>query len=140
MEKELNHKIIISPSYCKTELMKIKNENPFLDFKIIDKKTIISQLCFEYDEKAILYLYRQGIRFENTIEIIESMYFIKEGISDKVDNLLKWKQELFKLGFIYKNKIYEEYYKTKEYIIYGYEKTDKEINLLKNIIRKIIML
>lgn len=46
----LNNSLIISNN--KKELLEIKKSNPFLNFKIINKKELFSNLFFHYDSKS----------------------------------------------------------------------------------------
>ena len=88
----LNNSLIISNN--KKELLEIKKSNPFLNFKIINKKELFSNLFFHYDSKANLYLYRKGILLDNTDEILNNLYFLKPNINSKIDNLISLKNEL----------------------------------------------
>lgn len=112
----LNNSLIISNN--KKELLEIKKSNPFLNFKIINKKELFSNLFFHYDSKANLYLYRKGILLDNTDEILNNLYFLKPNINFKIDNLISLKNELEQNKLLLKEDFYQDYLKNKKIILY----------------------
>lgn len=112
----LNNSLIISNN--KKELLEIKESNPFLNFKIINKKELFSNLFFHYDSKANLYLYRKGILLDNTDEILNNLYFLKPNINSKIDNLISLKNELEQNKLLLKEDFYQDYLKNKKIILY----------------------
>ena len=112
----LNNSLIISNN--KKELLEIKKSNPFLNFKIINKKELFSNLFFHYDSKANLYLYRKGILLDNTDEILNNLYFLKPNINSKIDNLISLKNELEQNKLLLKEDFYQDYLKNKKIILY----------------------
>ena len=112
----LNNSLIISNN--KKELLEIKKSNPFLNFKIINKKELFSNLFFHYDSKANLYLYRKGILLDNTDEILNNLYFLKPNINSKIDNLISLKNELEQNKLLLKEDFYQYYLKNKKIILY----------------------
>lgn len=112
----LNNSLIISNN--KKELLEIKKSNPFLNFKIINKKELFSNLFFHYDSKANLYLYRKGILLDNTDEILNNLFFLKPNINSKIDNLISLKNELEQNKLLLKEDFYQDYLKNKKIILY----------------------
>lgn len=112
----LNNSLIISNN--KKELLEIKKNNPFLNFKIINKKELFSNLFFHYDSKANLYLYRKGILLDNTDEILNNLFFLKPNINSKIDNLISLKNELEQNKLLLKEDFYQDYLKNKKIILY----------------------
>ncbi len=112
----LNNSLIISNN--KKELLEIRKNNPFLNFKIINKKELFSNLFFHYDSKANLYLYRKGILLDNTDEILNNLYFLKPNINSKIDNLISLKNELEQNKLLLKEDFYQDYLKNKKIILY----------------------
>lgn len=112
----LNNSLIISNN--KKGLLEIKKSNPFLNFKIINKKELFSNLFFHYDSKANLYLYRKGILLDNTDEILNNLYFLKPNINSKIDNLISLKNELEQNKLLLKEDFYQDYLKNKKIILY----------------------
>ena len=112
----LNNSLIISNN--KKELLEIKKNNPFLNFKIINKKELFSNLFFHYDSKANLYLYRKGILLDNSDEILNNLYFLKPNINSKIDNLISLKNELEQNKLLLKEDFYQDYLKNKKIILY----------------------
>ena len=132
MNELYKYDFVLAPSQFKDELISLKLSSLDNNFKIIDKNSLIKNLCFSYDDKAVLYLYRKGIKLKNTKSIIESMYFLKPNISSKVNELIKYKKELKELGYIKENYILRDYYKNKNILVIGYNENDKLLNLLKD--------
>lgn len=125
--RDLDGTIVLAPAHRKSGLLKLRSEHPELNFKIVDKRTLMQQLYFRYDDRAHLYLMRKGIRLENTGEILEAMYFASPGISAKTDELCTWREELLRLGFLQKDEPYEAYYQKQEFLVIGYPETDLEL-------------
>ena len=123
----LNNSLIISNN--KKELLEIKKSNPFLNFKIINKKELFSNLFFHYDSKANLYLYRKGILLDNTDEILNNLYFLKPNINSKIDNLISLKNELEQNKLLLKEDFYQDYLKNKKIILYDLD-LDIELKLI----------
>lgn len=133
-----NNKIIITNS--KDELLAIKKSNPFLNFKILTKKELFDNLFFHYDDTAKIYLFRKGMSFNNAGEILNNLFFLKENVSEKIDNLIKIKDELLKEKLLQQEYFYKEYLKKSKILIYNIP-YDKELQLVfssLNIIPQII--
>lgn len=123
----LDNKIIITNR--KSNLIKLRNEFPFLNFKILSEHELIENFFFTFDDRARIFLMRQGIRLENTDEILNSLYFLKPHISKKIDNLISIKNSLEKENLLIKNNFYKDFLKQKEVIIYQQSYT-KELKLI----------
>ena len=94
MNELYKYDFVLAPSQFKDELISLKLSSLDNNFKIIDKNSLIKNLCFSYDDKAVLYLYRKGILLDNTDEILNNLYFLKPNINSKIDNLISLKNEL----------------------------------------------
>ena len=125
----LNNSLIISNN--KKEILEIRKNNPSLNFKIINKKELFSNLFFHYDAKANLFLYRKGILLDNTDEILNDLYFLKPNINSKIDNLILIKKELENNNLLLKEDFYQDYLKNKKIILYDLD-LDSELNTVFN--------
>lgn len=122
--------IIICPNRVKTKYLNYRKENPFYNATFFSKEDLINNIIFSYDDRALLYLSRKGYLLENTTEMIKSMYFIKKGVSSKIDKLIELKEELFKEKLLTKNDFLISYLKNKKVIIEGYDESDLELNFI----------
>lgn len=125
----LNNKIIISNN--KEELIKYKLINPFLNFKIYSKNELFKKVFFSYDDKSLIYLYRLGYSFENSNEMLSSMYFLKKGISKKIDNLIEIKGKLESNNLLIKDDFFLSFIKNKSIILIN-QFNDKELKIIFN--------
>ncbi len=125
----LNNSLIISNN--KKEILEIRKNNPSLNFKIINKKELFSNLFFHYDAKANLFLYRKGILLDNTDEILNNLYFLRPNINSKIDNLILIKKELENNNLLLKEDFYQVYLKNKKIILYDLD-LDSELNTVFN--------
>ena len=69
-----NNKIIITND--KNELIQLRSINPFLNFKIMNKNELLEKIYFSFDDRARIFLHRLGHPYENTNEILSSLYFL----------------------------------------------------------------
>lgn len=120
--------IIISPRNKKNDILLATNPLK-KSIKIISKEELVENTFFSYDDRAIIHLMNKGISFNNAQEIIDNLYYVKP-INDKLNNLIRIKDELESLGLIYKNELYHHLFINKTVYIYGYSKYDLEIKEL----------
>ncbi len=73
---------IVHDNY-KTALLKIINESPLLNIKIITINELKKKLIFDYNEKTIYYVMREeNLSYKNAIEYIESLYYLTDELKN----------------------------------------------------------
>ena len=112
-----------------------KNKNLF-DIKVYSKEEIINKICLSYNKKTVYFLIKKyDMTYENALMYLDNMKYVKEKEynNEKLDYLVKLKQELIFLDLICENQNIECLKKYKMYI-YGYDYIDNfYINKLKEL-------
>ena len=123
--------IIVCPNEKKEELIKLFSSSLDYSIKYLSKNELISSLTFSYDDEAILYLLNKGYSFDNALEILNNLNFIKKG-NDKLDLLFSIKEELISNNLLKYRPLLKKQIENKKVYIYGYSKEDREITSLLN--------
>ena len=119
-----NNKIIITND--KNELIQLRSINPFLNFKIMNKNELLEKIYFSFDDRARIFLHRLGHPYENTNEILSSLYFLKEGVSSKVNHLLSLKKQLEQNNLLIKTPFFKKFFSKQNVLLYNLD-NDKEL-------------
>ena len=126
--------LIISNDFIKN---KILNTHKLLPIKFMYPSEFISNLYFSYDEKAILYLINKyGMKYEVAKNYLENLYYVDDIKYDieKLDFLVKIKQELRENNLLIYNENFNNYLKRVNIILYEVDINDfiiKSLNGLK---------
>ena len=123
--------LLIIPNEIKEEMiLKITSENNLLDIKYISLKELYKKF-FNYDIKAIYYLMdKYNFKYEVAKVYLDNMFYVKDDFDDdKLKLLLKLKDEV--KDYIIAKKI--DVYKNRNIVVYGYDLSNFDLNLLKKI-------
>lgn len=123
--------LLITPNEIKEEMiLKITSENNLLDIKYISLEELYKKF-FNYDIKAIYYLMNKyKFKYEVAKVYLDNMFYVKDDFDDdKLKLLLKLKKEVKE--YIITSRI--DIYKNRNIVVYGYELSKFDINLLKKI-------
>ena len=129
--------ILIVPNNVKTKVLEyIDTLDRLINIKIYSLNEIKEHLYFSYDEDAILYLMDKfHYKYEVSLTLIKNMYYVDNITysSDKLNNLVKLKQELMTLSLLKTDPLFFKCLKDKKLIVYGYDFLDKfDIDMLSS--------
>ncbi|MCM1443848.1 MAG: hypothetical protein NC096_00855, partial [Candidatus Amulumruptor caecigallinarius] len=116
--------LLIVPTNLKNKLI-FDLSNKLHNIKITTFNDIKNELYFSYDEKAIHFLMKEyNFKFDNAKIIIDNLYYVEDKSYniEKLDNLVKIKNELISNNLLIYNDLYKSYLKSKSIKIYGYTK------------------
>ena len=121
----LKSKTIIITNYVyKIDLLKkLDTSNKLLNIKFMTMKELINKFYFTYDERAIYYLMKEYNVPRDVAGIyLENIYFIenKKYNNEKLDLLVKIKNELTLNDLLIYDELFLEFLKDKEIIFYGF--------------------
>ncbi len=129
-----NDAIIICSKNSKEQLL--KSMKKLLNVKFFTMDEFIKNYCFDYDEKAILYLIKKyNIKYEIALEYLSNLIYIENKTynNDKLDFLVNIKLELIENNLLIFNSYFKNYVKDKKIIIYHLSITKFEKYLLKDL-------
>lgn len=118
--------IIICPSSKKENILSSLANRLDYNIKFITKEKLISSLTFSYGNEAIVFLMKKGYSFDNALEILNNLKFVKEG-SSKLNILFSIKEQLKENKLLKENRIFKHIFKGKDVFIIGYSSLDKEL-------------
>lgn len=132
--QQLDQKIIVTPYANHDYFLTLKKNNPTLDFKLITKEDLSSNIEFTIDPKAVIHLLKQGYDLDYIDEIMHVLYPYQKGISNKVDQISFLFEQLQNENYIEQNDIYKNLFTNKKVLVFDYSELDKElIRCLKKI-------
>lgn len=123
--------LLIIPNEIKEEMiLKITSENNLLDIKYISLEELYKKF-FNYDIKAIYYLMdKYKFKYEVAKVYLDNMFYVKDNFDDeKLKLLLKLKDEV--KDYIISSRI--DIYKNRNIVVYGYELSKFDLELLKKL-------
>ena len=133
-----NNDIIVTESIYKLDILnKLNIKKELINVKFITKKEFLSKYYFSYDEKAVYYLMNKYNINESIAKVyLDNLYYIdnKKYNNQKLDNLVKIKQELIKENLLVFDDLFKDYIKSKRVVFYNYNSFTKfELNLIENL-------
>ena len=109
----LDYDVIICPNHVKETLIK---EYPFTNIKYISINEFKNKYLFEYKSDTLYYLVNKyKILPENAKIIMDNLYYLKDK-TEKLNNLIKIKQDLIDNNYIKVNNNFKTYIKDKKNI------------------------
>ena len=127
--------IITSQNNKKKILLSLTNEHKILDLKFMTKEEFFEKYYFKYDERAYFYL-RQKYHYDLDVckLYLKNLYFIENHPyqNTKLQRLKQIKDELIQVGLLEDNKLFHNYLKTRNIVVYHYNTLEKyELDVLK---------
>ncbi len=123
-----NDTLLIIPNALKNKVLTYINSlNRLISIKIYNMEEIKKHIFFDYSIDAILYLMEQyHYKYEVSKTLIDNMYYIenKSYVSDKLNELVKLKKELFEHNLLKKDTLFKTFAANKKVIVYGYSYID----------------
>lgn len=126
---KFNEVLLIVPNNLKNKILDYFNHyDNFVNYKMMSLDEVRDHIYFSYDVRAVLYLMQHYLfNMDAASDVLESLYYLDKDsyIDEKLNNLVKMKEELDKEKLLYYDDMFLEYIKRKKIIVYGYSKIDK---------------
>ena len=126
--EKLNNKILIIKDKSKNSILKKINEhNKLINVKIITLSELKKKYFFDYTKETIYYVSKKYNVVPDVAKIyIENLYYInKDSKYEKVLKLQEIKQDLEKNRLLKSNKLFKEFLKNKDIVLYNLKYVDK---------------
>ena len=126
--EKLNNKILIIKDKSKKSILKKINEhNKLINVKIITLSELKKKYFFDYTKETIYYVSKKYNVVPDVAKIyIENLYYInKDSKYEKVLKLQEIKQDLEKNRLLKSNKLFKEFLKNKDIVLYNLKYVDK---------------
>ncbi|MBR1376464.1 MAG: PD-(D/E)XK nuclease family protein [Bacilli bacterium] len=129
--------IIICENVYKKRLLDKFNETPILyPVSFITMSEFIKKYYFDYDYKTILYLMKKyGYKYEVAKVYLDNIYYVenKKYSSEKLNKLVKIKNELAEKELLTYDNLFKEYIKNKDIVIYKYDLNSYQKNMVSTL-------
>lgn len=126
---KFNEVLLIVPNNLKNKILDYFNHyDNFVNYKMMSLDEVRDHIYFSYDVRAVLYLMQHYLfNMDAAGDVLESLYYLDKDsyIDEKLNNLVKMKEELDKEKLLYYDDMFLDYIKRKKIIVYGYSKIDK---------------
>lgn len=124
-----NNTLLIVPNSIRTQILEFFNASTkIIDVKIMSLDELKKRLYFDYEIETKLYLMdRYNMEVDYVDTVLDSLYYIDDKKYDdsKLDFLVSIKKELNDNNLIIYDKVFNNYIKTKDVLVYGYTKIEK---------------
>lgn len=126
---KFNEVLLIVPNNLKNKILDYFNHyDNFVNYKMMSLDEVRDHIYFSYDVRAVLYLMQHYLfNMDAASDVLESLYYLDKDsyVDDKLNNLVKMKEELDREKLLYYDDMFLDYIKRKKIIVYGYSKIDK---------------
>ena len=126
---KFNEVLLIVPNNLKNKILDYFNHyDNFVNYKMMSLDEVRDHIYFSYDVRAVLYLMQHYLfNMDAASDVLESLYYLDKDsyVDDKLNNLVKMKEELDKEKLLYYDDMFLDYIKRKKIIVYGYSKIDR---------------
>ena len=131
--EEFNNKIVILNDYAKKSF--IKKIDKLINVKVITLSELKRKYYFDYDNKTIYFVSNKYNCIPEIAKIyIDNIYYLKDIDDEKINFLKKIKSDLDTNNLLTYNKLFKEFLKGKEIVLYNLKYTDK---FYKNIFKEL---
>lgn len=131
--EEFNNKIVIVNDYAKKSF--IKKIDKLINVKVITLSELKRKYYFDYDNKAIYFVSNKYNCIPEIAKIyIDNIYYLKDIDDEKINFLKEIKSDLDTNNLLTYNKLFKEFLKGKEIVLYNLKYTDK---FYKNIFKEL---
>lgn len=124
--KELkNNSLLICPNDIKKIILQELNKlNKLINIKFMTIEELVKKYYFDYDNKTILYLINNyHINYDIAIIYLRNIYYVGDSnyTDSKLNKLKNIKKDLQEHNLLIKDKLFKDFLKNKEIIVYGYD-------------------
>ena len=126
--EDLKNKIvIIKDSSKKSLLSKINQENKLINVKIITLSELKKKYLFDYTKETIFYVVNKyNVIQDIAKKYIENLYYLNDNTEyEKVNKLREIKEDLLSNNLIKENKLFKNFLKNKDIILWNLKYEDK---------------
>ena len=120
---KFNEVLLIVPNNLKNKILDYFNHyDNFVNYKMMSLDEVRDHIYFSYDVRAVLYLMQHYLfNMDAASDVLESLYYLDKDsyVDDKLNNLVKMKEELDKEKLLYYDDMFLDYIKRKKIIVYG---------------------
>ncbi len=125
--------LVICPNSQKERILNYLSENKLIiNIKLMTKEEYKKNYLFDYDEKAVYYLYSvKHMLPANGQEILDNLYYIDENKqykSEKLNYLVEIKKELIDKELLIYNPLFKRNLNNYRIVVYGYGQLDTFYN------------
>lgn len=129
--------LVICDNNFKEKVLEYLNNTPKLysiNFMTINE--LIKRYYFDYDEKTIYYLMKKyKLKYDVAEKYLKNIYFVedKKYSSDKLNILVKYKQELIDNNLLIYDELFEEYIKNRDVVVINCDLNKFQKNIINNL-------
>ena len=120
---KFNEVLLIVPNNLKNKILDYFNHyDNFVNYKMMSLDEVRDHIYFSYDVRAVLYLMQHYLfNMDAASDVLESLYYLDKDsyVDDKLNNLVKMKEELDKEKLLYYDDMFLDYIKRKKIIVYA---------------------
>ena len=117
---KFNEVLLIVPNNLKNKILDYFNHyDNFVNYKMMSLDEVRDHIYFSYDVRAVLYLMQHYLfNMDAAGDVLESLYYLDKDsyIDEKLNNLVKMKEELDKEKLLYYDDMFLDYIKRKKII------------------------
>ena len=115
---KFNEVLLIVPNNLKNKILDYFNHyDNFVNYKMMSLDEVRDHIYFSYDVRAVLYLMQHYLfNMDAASDVLESLYYLDKDsyVDDKLNNLVKMKEELDKEKLLYYDDMFLDYIKRKK--------------------------
>ena len=137
--EDLKNKIVIIKDSAKNSLLKKINDKKILiNVKIITLNELKKKYIFDYSKETIYYVSNKYNVIDSVAKVyIENLYYINNSSKyEKVKKLIKIKEDLINNNLLTENKLFREFLKNKDIILYNLKYEEKIYQNIFNELRE----
>ena len=113
-----NEVLLIVPNNLKNKILDYFNHyDNFVNYKMMSLDEVRDHIYFSYDVRAVLYLMQHYLfNMDAAKDVLESLYYLDKDsyIDEKLNNLVKMKEELDREKLLYYDDMFLDYIKRKK--------------------------
>lgn len=110
---KFNEVLLIVPNNLKNKILDYFNHyDNFVNYKMMSLDEVRDHIYFSYDVRAVLYLMQHYLfNMDAASDVLESLYYLDKDsyVDDKLNNLVKMKEELDKEKLLYYDDMFLDY-------------------------------
>lgn len=121
--KRYSHTVIIAPKILQDDYLSLREKEPTLEMKLYTIEEVEALFAYHYDDRALCLLLKRGYSYEESVDLLESLRFLKAKkhyAMAKLEALKPLQQELIEQGFLYLSPFPERSFEGWNVLIAGY--------------------
>lgn len=121
--KRYSHAVIIAPKILQDDYLSLREKEPTLEMKLYTIEEVEALFAYHYDERALRLLLQKGYSYEESVDVLESLRFLKAKKHyemAKLEALKPLQKELIEQGLLYLDPDPERSFEGWNVLIAGY--------------------